>query len=450
MIRPFVSLLLTSLVFCASAAVAQQPAASVTRFTRDPALLEAKEAQIVALMRQQSPEAAAEVEQLFAQDLIVLLGPQLERMGLDHQDMADMTAVYWIAAWEASQGIVGRETDPALVTGAREQIAGGLAANPATARMSDREKQDLADTMLLQAILVEARMAAAAGAGDAMKSQMSDTIHAEASQLLDADLRQVRLTPSGFAPASDASAAGGDAAQAAASIAPAMDAAPALHPENWAQAEGVYFRAYTTFGVGGMVISDFEPLVFFQDGTYYEVEGEALEDVDLAASRREKPARWGRWSRTGDGFTLIDAEGRPSEHALQGGSFFKAFPAEAGGNRLAATYTSVSGGGDSMLGGEMTIAAQTDLSFTNDGGYMRASSAGAIGSGDATGVGVSTYSRNPAAGAGRYRIERHTITLTEPDGTTRRQFFAFGSRGTPARPATDMVFLGDRVFVVLD
>ena len=450
MIRWFVSLVLTSLVLCASAAIAQQQPASITRFTRDPALLEAKEAQIVALMRQQSPDAAAGVEQLFSQDLIALIAPELERMGLDDQDMADMTTVYWVAAWEASNGVVGRQTDPALVRGARDQIAGVLGANPATQAMSDREKQDVADTMLLQAILVEARMGAAAGAGAAMQTQMSDTIHAEASGMLDTDLRQVTLTAAGFAPATGVSEPAGPAPQAAAESMPAIDASPAPHPENWAQMEGVYFRSYTTFGVGGMVIFDYEPLALFSDGTYYEVEGDALEDIDLAASRRSAPDQWGRWSRNGDGFTLTGADGRPAENTLQGGSFFKAFPAEASGGQLAAKYSRVSGGGDSALGGEMTIAAQTDLSFTADGGYMRASSAGAIGSGDATGVATAAYSRQSAGGAGRYRIEQHTITLTEPDGTTRRQFFAFGSRGTPPQPATNMIFLGDQVYVVMD
>ncbi len=85
----------------------------------------------------------------------------------------------------------------------------------------------------------------------------------------------------------------------------------------------------------------------------------------------------------------------------------------------------------------MTIMAQTNLSFSSDGGYMRASSGGAIGSGSMTGVATSAYSNRPACGQGRYRIERHTIILSEPNGQTRRQFFAFGSEKTPPRPDAD-------------
>jgi hypothetical protein len=240
----------------------------------------------------------------------------------------------------------------------------------------------------------------------------------------------------------------GASPQAIAESAPPAAASSAAHPENWELVEGVYFRSYTTFGVGGMVISDFEPLVFFHDGSYYEVEGPAIEDMDLAASRRAKPNKWGRWAKGADNFTLTNAKGKSSQHKLQGGSFFKAFPAEAGSNRLAAKYTRVSGGGNSALGGEMTIAAQTDLSFTADGRYMRASAAGAIGSGKTSGVATSAYSSKPASGIGRYRVERYTITLTEPDGKTRRQFFAFGSKKSPPQPDTSMMFVGDRVYVV--
>lgn len=420
-----------------------------TRFMRDPALFEAKEAQIVAAMRQRSPQAAAEIEQLFAQDLIALIEPELQRMRLDHQDMADMTAVYWVVAWEASNGIVGRNTDRAIAMGAREQIARTLATNPALARMSDRDKQDVADTMLLQAILVEARMDSAAKAGPAMQQRMSDTIHAEASQMIQVDLRQMVLTEAGFAPATrEAAPSGVDGSAGAESV--AVSDTPAAHADNWERVEGVYFRSYTGFGVGGALISDFEPLVLFNDGTYYEIEGDALEDVDLDASRRSDPIKWGRWARTGAGYTLTNHEGRSSQEALQDGSFFQAFPGEAAGNRLAAKYTRVSGGGNSVLGGEMTIAAVNDLSFAPDGRYGHGSSAGAIGSGSMSGVATSAYSRNRPADVGQYRISRYTITFTEPDGRTRRQFFAFGSRKNPPQPATNMIFIGDRVFVVMD
>ncbi|MGF7149328.1 hypothetical protein FHS96_002970 [Sphingomonas zeicaulis] len=445
-----------------AAAPAQSPrdaatsAAPATRFTRDPSAFKAKQAQIVASMRQQSPQAAAELEALFAQDLPAMIAPEMRRMGLNMEDMADMTAVYWVAAWEAANGIVGQKTDPRLAKGARDQIARTFAGNGGLAQMSDRDKQDVADVMLLQAILVEARMLTAK-ANPAMRKQVSDAIHTEAGQLIKTDLRRVKLTPTGFIALPDG--AGGpvpaptpstNTSAAVAPPAPPPAGGGARFAANWQKVEGVYFKSFTNFGVGGMMTQDFEPIILFKDGSYYEIEGPALEDVDLDASRRARPIKWGRWSRGGKGFVLTNSKGKANDYALQQGAFFKAFPAEAAGNKLAAKYSRVSGGGNSALGGELTIGGKTDLTFSPDGSYGRASAGGATGSGSQSGVGFGVSSRRPAAGIGRYRIERHTITLVEPNGETKRQFFAFGSRKTPAQPATSMIFMGDRVFVDMD
>jgi hypothetical protein len=354
--------------------------------------------------------------------------------------VADMTTVYWVTAWEASNGIVGRRTDPALVKGARAQIAGTMAA---AAQMSDAQKQEIADMMLLQGVLAEARIGAAAKAGAAMQTRMSDTIHAEASQILKTDLRQVTLTPAGFKPKGGAAPIRGGGATAT----PISTAGPAAHADNWSKVEGVYFRSYTSFGVGGMVTQEFEPVVLFNDGSYYEVEGPALEDVDLAASRRAKPRAWGRWAKAPGGYALTNDRGKTSTEKLQGGSFFKAFPAETSGGKLSATYSRVSGGGNSAMGGDITIGGRTDISFNPDGSFGRRSGGGAIGSGNQSGVGLGVSSRSGSQG--RYTIQRHTITIAGPDGRPQRQFFAFGSKGTPAQAATNMLFLGDRAYVVM-
>lgn len=430
------------------------PAASAasSRFVRDPALFKAKQAKIVELMRQQSAQAAAEVEQLFAQDLIAMVRPSLREVGLDDQNAADMTAMYWIVAWEASHGIVGQKTDPAVARGARNQIAKLMAGTPQLAQASDRDKQDIADTMFLQAVLVEARMGSAAKAGPDMQRKMSDAVYAEAQQILKTDLRRVKLTSAGFAPetaGTSAASAGATAAATRVATTSGPKGAPAAHAANWAKVEGVYFKSFTGIGVGGMVTIDYEPLVLFRDGTYYEIGGEALEDVDLAASRSARPESWGRWSKSANSYTLTDNKGRADENKLQDGNFFKAFPAEANGNRLAAKYSRISGGGNSAMGGEMMISAQSNYTFAPDGRYSHGSSAGALGSGSVSGVGMAASSRRAPVG-GTYRIEKHTITLTDSNGRTTREFFALGSHKNPPLPDPDMIFIGDRVFVDMD
>jgi len=408
-------------------------AGTATRFVRDPARFRANQQKLIVAMRVQSPEAAAALERAFSQDLLAAVAPDLSRLRIDPSDMADMTAAYWVTAWEASHDIVGRQTDPALLAGARRQIAGTLARD--AARMRDGDKQDVADTMLFQTLLVDARMKAAAQGGADARRRMSDAVHAEATALLKTDLRQMRLTPAGFSPANGASDGTSTPAKGAASAAPA-----GAHAANWQKVEGVYFKSYSTFGVGGLMIQDFEPVILFRDGSYYEVEGDALEDVDLAASRARTPGAWGRWRKQGATFLLTDNKGSTNDYQLQQGSFFKAFPAESTGGKLSRRYKRISGGGNSAMGGTMAIAAQSNFTFAPDGRFATGTSMGAVG---AT---VAASSRR-GGGMGRYRVERHSITLTGPDGRPRREFFAFGSQGTPARLDTDMIFIGDRVFV---
>lgn len=425
---------------------------SPTHFTRDPALLKAKQQKIVEMARAQSPQMAAALEQAFSQDIIAQLDAPLRAAGLDSSDMADMTTLYWINAWEGANGIVGRQTDPALVRGARAQLAGVMAKNPSMAQMTDAQKQDIADTMIIQGLLIEARMQGAAKQGAAAQKQVSDAVASEAQQMLKTDLRAVMLTPQGFKPK-----AGAAAASASPGAAPATGGAPIAssggsHPENWKNVDGVYFRSSFTFGVGGMMVQDFRPLVLFRDGTYYAIDEAALEDVDLAAEHAAHPGRFGKWSKAGNSYTLVDdddKDGKSDPTVLQDGKFFKAFAAEASGNKLAATYSRVSGGGNTALGGDVMIGGRTDITFSPDGSFGRKGSGGGMNSGATSGgASVSVYGSN--ASAGRYQIKNYTITMTQPDGRTERKFFAFGSHKTPALLDQDMMFIGDRVYVVMD
>ncbi|WP_347304135.1 DUF6683 family protein [Croceibacterium sp. TMG7-5b_MA50] len=450
-LRLFAAALLLSPALAPQPVSAQAAASPATiTFTRDPTRFEAKKEQIAATFQQASPEAGAQVRQFLAQDLLALIAQPMAAMGLDTQNVIDMVATYWIAAHDAVNGVVGQQTDPALARAARDQIAATMAGDTQLTQMSEAERQDLADTMLLQALLIEGRMQSAAGSGPAMVRQMSDQIYQEASALTGTDLRAVNLTTAGFVPKAGAAARSASSTTAAATASSPAQSAPAAHAANWDKVDGVYFKLFYGTGVGGMMTMDYEPVVLFTDGTYYEVEGPALEDVDLAASRQAEPRNWGRWTRSGNSFTLTDWEGDGDTLDLQDGQFFKAFDGPAGGDRLDMKYERISGGGNTALGGEMMIVSQSELTFAPDGRYTKGSFGGAMGSGAQSGVGMTVGSNRPATGIGRYTIDRHTITLAEPDGSTSRQFFAFGSSGNPAELDRELIFVGERVFVHMD
>lgn len=228
---------------------------------------------------------------------------------------------------------------------------------------------------------------------------------------------------------------------------PAASAGPVAHAGNWAKVSGVYFRSLPSFGVGGMMIMKFAPMVLFKDGSFYETDDAALEDVDLAAARAAHPDDWGRWTQQGNRFVLTDAKGRPKDYELQQGNFFKAFPASGPGS-LSGDYKTVGGGGNTAMGGEVMIAFQNRYVFRPDGTYANDRATGAMNSGSMSGVASTVGARG--GGLGRFTVDRYTITIEQPDGRMERRFFAFGSRKSPPLIDKGMLFIGDTVYTLDD
>lgn len=242
---------------------------------------------------------------------------------------------------------------------------------------------------------------------------------------------------------------------AAASAQPPSDvgkAPPLASPkfaDNWSQVEGVFFRGTSRFGIGGMIVLDYRPVILFKDGTSYEVGDAALEDVDLAAERAAKPQEFGRWSQSGDAYSLTGTDGKAHSYELQGGSFFKAFPADRGG-ALSARYKRISGGGNTALGGETMIATSNQYAFTAGGQFRIEGGVGASISGDQSGVSTTLQSETGMAAPGHYALDNHTLTLIYPDGRQERRFFAFASRKNPAVLDPGMIFMDDSSYTSED
>ncbi len=105
----------------------------------------------------------------------------------------------------------------------------------------------------------------------------------------------------------------------------------------------------------------------------------------------------------------------------------------------------MSGGGNTAMGGDVMIAVSNRYDFRSDGTYGRGGSTGATNSGATSGVSSAMSRRRPPEG-GRYGLDRHTLTLTGPDGRSRRLFFAYGSQKDPPQPDREMAFIGGSVF----
>lgn len=406
------------------------PGVAATRFQRDPAAFAAKEALIVRTVGQSSPQLAAEYRKIFQQDVIGLSKPAYAKVGFDVEDAADLTAAYWITAWEASHNIVGTPTDPQLASGVRDQLRRAMISNPSFARMDHKQLQDIGDTMLLQTLLADLRMQSAAKAGPQVQRQMSDMVHAEASAFLKVDLRAVRMTPSGFAGAAGASAAptgvGGVAV-----------AAPGTPVRNGAhgQVAGLYFRAIAATGSG----VDFEPIAMFANGDYLELGDTPLAELDAAQSKAREPQRWGTWRKSGETFLLTGRDGRTADYHLGSGNFFPAFTTAEGGTALSGAYSRTTSTGVQPAGGMATVMTVDKIRFSADGRFTEGSNMGAMGHG--------VFAGRRTGGGGRYRLSGTTLELNYADGRVKRTSFVYGASGRPAHPSKVMIFIGGDPFV---
>lgn len=394
-----------------------------TRFQRDPALLRAKQSQLIDAVRASDPQTAAQLARAFRGDVAAQVAPAFRPYGFSVDDAADMTAAYWITAWEASHGLVGTATDPAVARGVRAQLAKEM--GPRLAGRSDAVKQDIADTMLLQLLIAEARMAGAKAAGPQAVEAMSNTIYREASALLKVDLRAVAMSTGGFKPVA---ARAGQRAQA-----PHTAPSPSTSGGRTASVSGTYFRAIA--GSGAAV--DFEPLVLFADGSYVELDETPLADLDAAADKARSPRRWGKWQRQGATFLLTGSDGRTNDYRLGTGNFFPAFAAAAG-PPLAGSYSRTSGGGSFLPGGAVTVVAVNRIAFNAYGSFREGKSAG--------GIAPNATIGNRSAAQGRWRLDGSALELTYADGRRLRTSFLWGASGSPARPTANMAFIGGDTF----
>ncbi|WP_298952170.1 hypothetical protein [uncultured Methylobacterium sp.] len=449
--------LLLAAMLAAAPAFAQDGSTPLP-FATSPQLRAATVAREVQALRATNPIGAAETaRELARHDYDAVFRGFLAGTPLREDDAGDVLTAFIVLQWMVANDATA-EPSAAALAAVRRRFVVPMAERPPLSQPATRAA--FAEQVKLRAVLHHAGWQAAKQLG--VLPRFLATL---SNEFIPASrLRSLALTDEGLVPKDGARGDPGrrpsnrpppsaDARPTPTPAPVAADAsAPPAHAANWAEVEGVYFRSTTGFGVGGLMIVDFEPLIVLRDGTYYEIGDTALEDVDLAAERAAeraaRPRRFGRWRKAGEGFVLTDSRGNANDYRLGDGSFFRAFPASAG-ESVARAYRRLSGGGNSAMGGDVAVAVESRYDFRPDGSYGRGGSVGAINSGASTGVGSSVSRRRTPEG-GRYALDRHTLTLTGADGRSRRLFFAWGSQKTPPEPDRDMLFIGDDVFTSAD
>ena len=154
--------------------------------------------------RRVDPAGADSLAETLRNDPVAMMQPELAKVGLRIDNVADAYAVYWVEAWQAVHGVTGASSR-ATAQAVREQAAKAIGSTPVFATATPAQKQELAESYLVQALLVGAAKEQASG-DRARLRQVSAAVE-KGARAAGFDLRAVTLTEEGFVPAKRTGAA---------------------------------------------------------------------------------------------------------------------------------------------------------------------------------------------------------------------------------------------------
>lgn len=192
-----------------------------------------------------------------------------------------------------------------------------------------------------------------------------------------------------------------------------------------ADIRGIVLHSESSYGVGGMLIFIYKPYVLFNNGSLYEHPDISPNDLNVAQSHQSEPEKWGTWKLNGKTLTIVHgskngAIGKPNNWT----GWTWAVPAKKG-EKLTATYGSISGGGNTAIGGGSITVSSKYITFNNQGQFTYETVGG--GSYHDNSGGVSAYSSRNAAGT--YLLDGYTIEFRFNNGKVQRQCFYFYNEG---------------------
>ena len=153
-------------------------------------------AQIVERLRRVDPAAAADLQRSFAsRDLITEIAGVMRPVGLKPENVADAIATYLVTAYYGVRG--STEGEPAEFKAVSAQVGRALSADPAFTAASDASKQEIAESMLVQAVLANQAVQAAQKQPSAMPA-IKAAIGQGTRSSFGMDMTRVRLGAEGF------------------------------------------------------------------------------------------------------------------------------------------------------------------------------------------------------------------------------------------------------------
>ena len=189
-----------------------------------------------------------------------------------------------------------------------------------------------------------------------------------------------------------------------------------------ADIRGIVLHSESSYGVGGLLIFIYKPYILLNNGSVYEHPEISPYDLNVTQSRQSEPEKWGTWKLNGKTLTIVHGSksgptGKPNNWT---GGWTWAVPAKKN-EKLTATYGSISGGGNTVIGGGSIVVSSKYITFNNNGQFTYESVGG--GSYNDHSGGVSAYSSKNTAGT--YLLDGYSIEFRFNNGKTQRQCFYF-------------------------
>lgn len=185
------------------AARAEQLRPADFSYRRDPSITATVEADILDGARQQDPRAADELADAFRRtDIVAEFDRGMSGYGLDGNDLADAFTAYWLINWMVANRIPGdgsQNPSRGEVQAARDQLALAMTRNPGVRGMSAAERQQLAESLVYNFVILDAAHTQASQPGHESEfEELSNVWRLHGRRILGVDLRELDLTRQGF------------------------------------------------------------------------------------------------------------------------------------------------------------------------------------------------------------------------------------------------------------
>lgn len=188
-----------------------------------------------------------------------------------------------------------------------------------------------------------------------------------------------------------------------------------------AELKGIAINLEYTIGVGGGVIPTYEPYLMLADGSIYSDPIISPYKFDVAKSKQLEPKKWGTWKAVGKTIVINWPSREKNRSETWEDNWFWARPA-TNGEKITGSYNTISGGGNTALGGNVMVVSAKDITLNKNGQFTMTSMGGGSNSGD-MGVSSTAYAHKDAAGT--YMLNGFSMELRYNNGQVEQRAFYF-------------------------